>query len=556
MSENSATSNHKDPASTSQTDDDELVTRDKDQRPGLMKILGKAIGLDITTIAIPVTYNEPTSFLQRMMEYLTYSELLDKANKAEDPDLRTLYVTLFVISSYATTERTSKPFNPLLGETYEYVDPHKGLRFFAEQVSHHPPIGACIGESPNFEYVQDQLVKTKFLGNSLEVTPQGHNEVRLKATNERFVWDNLKTVVHNIIIGRVWIDHFGDIVVQCREDERKATLKFKACGWFSKGWHEVDGTVFSKEGKPRYQLHGKWNESIYVTLLNTDAINKKKQKQLSKLAKKEQKAVSKEERRLRKEEKKRRKQNDKERQNKEEDTTNDDDDDDDDDESPRDSNDNDNNNNLNGDINSGDVIPKPTDTSDESLSVSATATEEVSDVFEENKPKLAWRHNVKKSTKEPYTKWDMNEFGVKLIELTEEMKHTLPPTDSRLRKDRLALEQGDIKRAKEEKYNLEEQQRQRRRQREIENITYRPRYFEKKRTKEGEEYWAYVGHYWEEREERIKKYRESLKQQQQAASSTKGTNGSLQLATGKVTGTSNSASPTSPKENKNPTDKK
>jgi hypothetical protein len=107
MSENSATSNHKDPASTSQTDDDELVTRDKDQRPGLMKILGKAIGLDITTIAIPVTYNEPTSFLQRMMEYLTYSELLDKANKAEDPDLRTLYVTLFVISSYATTERTS-----------------------------------------------------------------------------------------------------------------------------------------------------------------------------------------------------------------------------------------------------------------------------------------------------------------------------------------------------------------------------------------------------------------------------------------------------------------
>jgi hypothetical protein len=67
--------NHKDPTTP---DEEELVTKDKEQRPGLMKILGKAIGLDITTISIPVTYNEPTSFLQRMMEYLTYSELLDK----------------------------------------------------------------------------------------------------------------------------------------------------------------------------------------------------------------------------------------------------------------------------------------------------------------------------------------------------------------------------------------------------------------------------------------------------------------------------------------------
>lgn len=122
-------------------------------------------------------------------------------------------------------------------------------------------------------------------------------------------------------------------------------------------------------------------------------------------------------------------------QGKSEDLSNDDDedDDDDDDDSPRESNINTNNLNNNGDGLVTVEVPKPNETS-ESSSNSPTTNDEVSDIFEENKPKLAWRHNVKKTTKEPYTKWDMNEFGVKLIELTEEMKHTLPPTDSRLRK--------------------------------------------------------------------------------------------------------------------------
>lgn len=55
-----------------------------------------------------------------------------------------------------------KPFNPLLGETYEYVDANKNFRFFAEQVSHHPPIGAAIAECPSFDYWQDQTIKTKY----------------------------------------------------------------------------------------------------------------------------------------------------------------------------------------------------------------------------------------------------------------------------------------------------------------------------------------------------------------------------------------------------------
>ena len=48
---------------------------------------------------------------------------------------RLVHVACFAVSGYAATgKRTSKPFNPLLGETYEFVCPEKGFRFISEKV--------------------------------------------------------------------------------------------------------------------------------------------------------------------------------------------------------------------------------------------------------------------------------------------------------------------------------------------------------------------------------------------------------------------------------------
>lgn len=49
--------------------------------------------------------------------------------------MRILCVAAFAISGYASTEgRQCKPFNPLLGETYEADYPDKGIHFFSEKV--------------------------------------------------------------------------------------------------------------------------------------------------------------------------------------------------------------------------------------------------------------------------------------------------------------------------------------------------------------------------------------------------------------------------------------
>ena len=49
--------------------------------------------------------------------------------------MRLLNVAAFAVSGYASTEdRNCKPFNPLLGETYEADFPDKGVKFFSEKV--------------------------------------------------------------------------------------------------------------------------------------------------------------------------------------------------------------------------------------------------------------------------------------------------------------------------------------------------------------------------------------------------------------------------------------
>jgi hypothetical protein len=48
------------------------------------------------------------------------------------PVHRLLWVMGFAMGPYACMERTWKPFNPILGETFELE--HEGIKFFAEQV--------------------------------------------------------------------------------------------------------------------------------------------------------------------------------------------------------------------------------------------------------------------------------------------------------------------------------------------------------------------------------------------------------------------------------------
>ncbi|KAL0276748.1 UNVERIFIED_CONTAM: hypothetical protein PYX00_004254 [Menopon gallinae] len=230
----------------------------------LWNILCKNIGKDLSQVSMPVTLNEPLSMLQRMCEELEYSELLDKAAELDDPYERMVYVAAFAVSSYGSSyyRAGSKPFNPLLGETYECIREDKGFNFVAEQVSHHPPISVCHAESKNFIFWQDVRIKTKFWGKSMEFQPAGTTNVRLPSTGEEYQWNKVTTCVHNLFSGQRWVDQYGELKVTSSSGITCKLTFVKANYWSAKR-HEVHGCVTNREGKVVKNLFGKWSEAIY-----------------------------------------------------------------------------------------------------------------------------------------------------------------------------------------------------------------------------------------------------------------------------------------------------
>lgn len=229
-------------------------------RDSYWKMMHKYIGSDVTSmVTLPVLIFEPMSMLQKMAEIMEYTYLLDLADDCEDPHMRMVYAGSFFISLYYSTQRTWKPFNPILGETYELTN-HGGVSFIAEQVSHHPPMSVGHAENHHFIYDITSKVKTKFLGNSLDIYPLGRTRVVLK--REGVVLDLVPppTKVNNLIFGRTWVDSAGEMILTNMTTGDKVLLYFQPCGWFGAGRFEVDGYVYNEAEEPKLLMTGKWNE--------------------------------------------------------------------------------------------------------------------------------------------------------------------------------------------------------------------------------------------------------------------------------------------------------
>ncbi|XP_020837187.1 oxysterol-binding protein-related protein 2 isoform X4 [Phascolarctos cinereus] len=168
-------------------------------------ILKKCIGLELSKITMPIAFNEPLSFLQRITEYMEHIYLIHKASSQTDPLERMKAVAAFAVSAVASQwERTGKPFNPLLGETYELI-----------------------------------------------------------RHNEAYTWTNPTCCVHNIIIGKLWIEQYGTVEILNHRTGDKCVLNFKPCGLFGKELHKIEGYIQDKSKKKLFMIYGKWTECLW-----------------------------------------------------------------------------------------------------------------------------------------------------------------------------------------------------------------------------------------------------------------------------------------------------
>ncbi|TRY65709.1 hypothetical protein DNTS_005556 [Danionella cerebrum] len=235
----------------------------------LWSILRSNIGKDLSKVAMPVQLNEPMNTLQRLCEEMEYCHLLDTAANTHDSHMRMVYVAAFAVSAYACsfTRAGGKPFNPILGETYECLRADKGFRFIAEQVSHHPPVSACHCESKSYTLWQDMRWKNKFWGKSMEIVPMGVTHLELLGFGDRYEWSKVTSCIHNILSGQRWIEHYGEMSIKHSSSTGAVShckvtfLKSRSGGLNA---NEVEGVVTDLEGRVIHSLSGKWNEALYL----------------------------------------------------------------------------------------------------------------------------------------------------------------------------------------------------------------------------------------------------------------------------------------------------
>ncbi|PPQ95634.1 hypothetical protein CVT26_008663 [Gymnopilus dilepis] len=334
----------------------------------LFAVLKKNVGKDLSTIAFPVTFNEPLTMLQRCAEEVEYYQLLDEAAKSSDPIARISYVAAFAISGYAHTRHRSgrKGFNPMLAETFEDVR----MRFIAEKVRHNPLEIAYHAEGKDWKLNATSSGRTKFWGKSLEIIPLGTN--RLKIGAETYVWKKPSSFMRNLMVGTKYFEHVGKMTIENVTTQFRCVVDFKQNGYWGPT-NVVSGTVHDPDGNVVSHLEGKWDDQI-------------------------------------------------------------------------------------------------------------------SQMLDESHFHVLWKMTPFPKNSPDY--YGFTSYGLTLNELTSNLVGKLPPTDSRLRPDVRALENGEVDLAEEEKLRVERMQRDRR----SKGQERQPRWF-----KEVGDEWHYVGGYWEAR---------------------------------------------------------
>ena len=225
----------------------------------------------------PIYFNEPLSMGQKQCEKFFYLDMLTNAAKyIEDKPLQMCYICAFIIGElFLNIGRFLKPFNPILGETYEYYQNDHKFRYYSEQVKHKPQITAFVGETPEFIYYGDTLGDSsfKFL-KGIELTFKNKIHIYLKKSGIHYIFNRPLIYIKGLMKPPMYNDYSGTIIIQDANDKSsKCELTFIEQSWTSNELGNFEGKSFSNENEVKYLIGGNWQEEIYIT--DPDGNNKK-----------------------------------------------------------------------------------------------------------------------------------------------------------------------------------------------------------------------------------------------------------------------------------------
>ena len=240
-----------------------LPVKKLDHGFNVWKVFKSAVGKDLSRFGVPVYFNEPISSLQKFCEPFQYAHLLNTAAKEPNPYIRLAKSACFCIGQFVMNNgRQAKFFNPLLYETYEYVDNEQNFRYMSEQVSHHPAISAYYAEGDGWNIFANTNSIIKFIiTGRLEVNALGRTYITYENYNDVNSFTKPKVITRNLIIGTIDIDVEGKFEVT---NEMGDTCEVDMIPSTSGQKGNLHGKIKDINGDVKFLLEGNWTDNIYI----------------------------------------------------------------------------------------------------------------------------------------------------------------------------------------------------------------------------------------------------------------------------------------------------
>lgn len=252
----------------------------------LLKRAGEKLmkGEGVVSISLPVRIFEDRSALERCGDlWTTGPKYLTLAGQVSDPLERFKLTMCFMIGSMYMVCQQRKPFNPILGETYQGYWPD-GTRIYIEHISHHPPISYFLVEHVDglykFEGSYEYTAKLTNLGNSVTGRQVGKNRVHFQdGTIIEYEYPFLK--INGLMMNKRTIQWEGSILFKDAKNNLECEISFPKAGLFGIGrgktYDEMAGTILQND-KAVCEVEGSWlshlsfNERKYWDLETSDLI--------------------------------------------------------------------------------------------------------------------------------------------------------------------------------------------------------------------------------------------------------------------------------------------
>ena len=241
-------------------------------------------GQGVVSISLPVRIFEPRSTLERCGDlWTTGPKYLTLAGQTSNSIERFKFVMCFMISSMYMVWRQLKPFNPILGETFQGYWPD-GTQIYIEHISHHPPISWYLVEHADglykYEGSYEYTAKLTNLGNSARGRHVGPNRIYFKdGSMIEYQYPFIK--INGLLMGKRTMKWEGDFEFVDKLNNISCQMKFPQEGIFGlKGnntYDQLSGTII-KDGENVCEVEGSWlshlsfNKKKYWELESSDII--------------------------------------------------------------------------------------------------------------------------------------------------------------------------------------------------------------------------------------------------------------------------------------------